>query len=218
MNVPTMEGITYAAEVDEQSKQRAPKSAPPSGSASKNAPPRSNNLGQSPIAPTSKMTRPGVPLKPILPANKASKKLPPTSAFVRAKANREKMLAKMNDYSAPAPEAIERKNEAQDRRDTEVAHPIVKDPPMGEGNQSSRTRSMTLGVRPAAPFDNGRRLLVSEDEGRNRVDYTEKCKQEYLQSFREAQDPDYYEDPRNPYLKEYFEDENGEDDKERGDH
>ncbi|PVH73607.1 hypothetical protein DL98DRAFT_538173 [Cadophora sp. DSE1049] len=204
----TMEGITYSDQASKRPKQQTTKSAAPSDSASRYVPPRLITIGTSYIAPTSKMTRPAVSLKPILPASQAIKKPPPTSAFARAKAKRERMLAKMNDYSALAPDVAERGRDMAEQKAYMAAYPTLQCISMAEGPPTSNTNIMTFEMRPApaALPVMRRKLPVPKEEHRKCVDYTMKSEQEYLRHCREAQDPDS-EDRKNPYLKEYFEDE-----------
>ena len=201
-----MEGITNTTQLDEQKKNQASKSASPSASAMEDVAPRPNLLGTSHIGPTRQMTRPAVPLKPILPAEQVIKKTGPMSAFARAKTKRERLLASMNDYSTPAPEVVERAKEKAEQKPHVAHHPACEDTSMTEGPQTRTVNTMTLEVRPTAPVSTQRKLQIPRNDAEKHIYYTTESEQEYLRSYREAQDPDA-EDKKNPYLKQYFEDE-----------
>lgn len=203
-----MEDITCTTQLGEQRKKQASTSASLSESRSNVVAPRPNLLGTSYVGPTSRMTRPALPLKPILPADQVVKKTAPMSAFARAKAKRERLLASMNDYSKPAPEVIERAKEVEVQKAYAAHHLAHEDTSVTEGPQTRNATTMTLELRPTSQVSISRKLRVPRNEAQKHIFHTTKSEQEYLRSYREAQDPDA-EDKKNPYLKQYFEDEEG---------
>ncbi|KAH9205664.1 hypothetical protein DL95DRAFT_417227 [Leptodontidium sp. 2 PMI_412] len=132
-----MEGITnknYAKQArDQQKPELMSKSTPSSISVSKKLGPlRSSTLGRLYLAPAYGKPRTTQPPTGLLPASKVTKQAPKLSAAVREKAKRSRLLAKMNDYSEPAPEIAEHIKVEKERMALEAAHPERENNPINQ--------------------------------------------------------------------------------------
>ncbi|KAG4441828.1 hypothetical protein IFR05_002692 [Cadophora sp. M221] len=180
-----MEGITYNNVAQGSRHQQ-------------NAQPKPKTTPLSYLAPTYRKPVLTQPTTGPLPTPKVTKQTPKLSAGACEKAKRAGMLAKMNDYSEPAPEVAERIGAEEERMALEAAHPKKRDELTGQ--RPRFTYPTNLQMRESI---NVQGPAVPPEERSGDVDYTKYGEIAYLQMCRDDEDMLDKEWERGPYYMKY---------------